>query len=74
MFTFLIMVGFIWLFVQGVSLAFRLTWGVAKVVGSILMVLALPVMGLCALVAGGALLLIPLVMVAIAVAILKACV
>ena len=73
MFTILMLIGFFWLFGKGVSLAFRLTWGVAKIVGSILMFLALPVLGLCALFAGGVMLLVPLAMVGIAVAVLKAC-
>ena len=62
MFTFLALVGFLWLFFQGMSLAFRLTWGAAKIVGSILMALALPIMGLCLLVFGGLMVLVPLVL------------
>lgn len=73
MFTFFALVGFLWLFFQGVSLAFHLTWGVTKVVGSLLMLLALPIMGVCLLVFGGVVVLIPLAMMGIAVAILKAC-
>ena len=74
MFSFLVMIGFFWLFVNGIGLAFRLTWGAAKVIGSLLMALALPILILCVLFAGGVLLLVPLIMVCIAVAILKACV
>lgn len=64
---------FIWLLVKSIGLALRLTWGFAKIVASILMVLALPALILCLLFAGGILLLIPLGMVAIAAGVLKAC-
>ena len=49
MFSFLVMIGFFWLFVNGIGLALRLTWGAAKVVGSLLMALALPVLIVCVL-------------------------
>lgn len=52
----LILVGFIlWLFFKGVGLALRMTWGLAKLIGVVLMTVALPVvfMGL------GVLLLLP---------------
>ena len=70
MFSFLVMIGFFWLFVNGIGLA----WGAAKVIGTLLVALALPILILCVLFAGGVLLLVPLIMVGIAVAILKACV
>ena len=74
MFELLIFVLFVWLTVKAIGLAFRLTWGVAKIVASILMVLALPILILCFVFVGGITLLIPVVMIAIAVGILKACV
>ena len=64
---------FIWLLVKTIGFAFRLTWGVAKIVASILIGLALPVLILCLIFAGGIVLLVPLVMIAIAAGILKAC-
>ena len=64
---------FIWLLVKAVGLAFRLTWGVAKVAASLLIGLALPVLIICLVFVGGVVLLVPLVMVAIAAGILKAC-
>ncbi len=73
MFTVLMLVLFFWLFLKSLGLAFRLTWGAAKLAGGILMFLALPVLGLCAVFAGGLMLIVPLAMVGIAVAILKAC-
>ena len=73
MFELLTIVIFIWLLVKAVGLAFRLTWGVAKVAASILIGLALPVLIICPVLVGGVVLLVPLVMVAIAAGILKAC-
>lgn len=72
MFTFLMLLGFFWLFFKGVGLMLRLTWSFAKVVGGLLMFLALPVLGLCALFAGGILLLVPLALAGVALWILKA--
>ena len=63
---------FLWLLVKTIGFAFRLTWGVAKIAASILIGLALPVLILCLIFAGGIVLLVPLVMIAIAAAILKA--
>ena len=64
---------FLWLLVKTIGFAFRLTWGVAKIAASILIGLALPVLILCLIFAGGIMLLVPLVMIAIAAGILKAC-
>ena len=64
---------FIWLLVKAVGLACKLTWGVAKVAASLLIGLALPVLIICLVFVGGVVLLVPLVMVAIAAGILKAC-
>lgn len=64
---------FIWLLVKTIGFAFRLTWGVAKIAASILIGLALPVLILSLVFAGGIVLLVPLVMIAIAAGILKAC-
>ena len=72
MFELLTLVIFIWLLVKTIGLAFRLTWGVAKIIASILMVLALPVLIICLLFVGGIALLVPVVMIAIAAGILKA--
>ena len=64
---------FIWLLVKAIGFAFKLTWGIAKIAASILIGLAFPVLIFCLLFAGGALLLIPVVMLAVAAGILKAC-
>lgn len=73
MFEILVTVLCIWLFIKGIGLALKLAWGMAKIVATILMVLALPALVLCLLFAGGLLLLLPVALVAIAVGILKAC-
>ena len=73
MFELLTIILFIWLLGKAIGLAFKLTWGVAKVAASILMVIALPVLVLCLLFAGGIALIVPLAIIGIAVGILKAC-
>ena len=73
MFELLTVVIFIWLLVKAAGFAFKLTWGVAKIVAAILIGLALPVLVICLVFAGGIALLVPLGMIAIAVGILKAC-
>ncbi|MBQ7050299.1 MAG: hypothetical protein IJN87_06695, partial [Firmicutes bacterium] len=62
---------FIWLLVKSIGLAFRLTWGAAKIVASILIGLAFPVLIVCFIFVGGVALLVPIIMIAIATAILK---
>ena len=64
---------FIWLLVKGIGLALRLTWGAAKVIASILMALALPLLIVCVVFVGGIALIAPIVVIALAVGILKAC-
>ena len=73
MFELLTVVIFIWLLVKAAGFAFKLTWGVAKITASILIGVALPVLIVCLVFAGGIALLVPLGMIAIAVGILKAC-
>lgn len=73
MFEILVCIVFIWLMVKSIGLAFKLTWGIAKIIASILMVLALPVLILCFLFVGGIALLVPIALIGIAAGILKAC-
>ena len=73
MFELLVIAVFIWLLVKSIGLAFKLTWGVAKVAASILIGLAFPVLIVCFVFIGGIALLVPVVMIAIAAGILKAC-
>ena len=74
MFELLIIAIFLWLLVKAIGLAFKLTWGVAKITASILIGLALPVLIVCFVFVGGIALLVPVAMIAIAVGIVKACV
>ena len=73
MFELLSVVIFVWLLVKAISLAFKLTWGVAKIAASILITLAFPVLMVCLVFVGGIALLVPIAMIAIAAGILKAC-
>ena len=73
MFELLTLVIFVWLMMKALGLVFKLTWGMAKVVASILLGIALPVLIVCMVFAGGIVLLVPVALVGIAVAILKAC-
>ena len=73
MFELLVIVIFIWLLAKSIGLAFKLTWGVAKIAASILIGLAFPVLIVCFVFVGGIALLVPVIMIAIAAGILKAC-
>ena len=74
MFELLVLILFGWLFVKTIGLAFRVTWGLAKVVAIVLFVLVLPTLIGCFLVAGGILLLIPVALIGSAWGVLRACV
>lgn len=73
MFELLVTALFVWLLVKSVGLAFRLTWGVVKIIVGLLMVLALPILAISLLFLGGIVLLIPVAMLGIAIGIMKAC-
>ena len=73
MFELLTIAIFIWLLVKSIGLVFKLTWGVAKIAASILIGLAFPVLIVCFVFVGGFALLVPVIMIAIAAGILKAC-
>ena len=74
MFELLIIAIFIWLLMKTIGLAFKLTWGAAKITASILIGLAFPVLIVCFLFVGGIALLVPVALIAIAAGIMKACV
>ena len=74
MFELLVVAAFLWLFINGLGLTFRVTWGLTKAVAIVLFVLAMPALLGCLLLAGGVLLLIPVALVGIAFGILKAAV
>ena len=73
MFELLTIAIFIWLLVKSIGLTFKLTWSIAKIVASILIGLAFPVLIVCMVFVGGITLLVPIIMIAIAAGILKTC-
>lgn len=73
MFTLLVVFAFIWLFVKSVGLAFHVTWGLAKIVATLLFVVALPLLVVFAVIGSLLPLLVPLALVAAAFGILKNC-
>lgn len=73
MFELLGIILFCWLFVKALGLAVRLAWGATKIAASVLFALAVPVLILCLVFAGGILLMIPIAMVGGALLLLKAC-
>ena len=64
MFELLVLILFVWLSVKAIGLTLRLTWGAAKIVASLLFVAALPLLIVLMLFAGGAILLLPLGLIA----------
>ena len=68
----LVTVLFFWLFFKAIGLAFRVAWGTTKILASLLFAVAVPMLIAGVLFAGGILLLLPLVLVAIAFTLLKA--
>ena len=63
---------FCWLFFKAMGLAFRVAWGTTKIIASLLFAVAIPMLLAGVLFAGGVLLLLPLILVGIAFALLKA--
>jgi hypothetical protein len=74
MLEFLVVIGFCWLLFKGIGLAFRVAWGAAKIIASLLFAVAVPLLIGCLVFAGGFILLLPLALIAIAFGLLKACV
>lgn len=68
----LITVLFCWLFFKAVGLAFKAAWGTAKIIASLLFAVAIPLLVVCLLFAGGVVLLVPVALIAIAFGLLKA--
>lgn len=63
---------FCWFFFKALGLAFRVAWGTTKIIASLLFALAVPLLVVCLLFAGGIALLLPLALVGIAFGLLKA--
>lgn len=70
----LVLILFCWLFFKAVGLVLRMAWGTAKIVASLLFAVAVPLLIVCLLFAGGVFLLLPLVLIGIAFGVVKACV
>lgn len=70
----LITILFVWLFFKVLKLAFKVTWGATKIIASILLGIACPLLVVCLIFVGGAVLLIPVAMIAVALGLLKRCV
>ena len=73
MFEFLVAVLSLCFFFGAVSLAFKITWGAAKITATVLLVLAVPVLILSLIFAGSAVILIPALLSAGDFGILKKC-
>lgn len=71
MLDFLLIVLFICLFFWTIKLLFKLTWGVAKIIAVILLVVSLPTLIGILMVAGGLVLLIPVALLIGAIGIIK---
>lgn len=69
----LMIIAFVWIFFKALGLAFRVAWGTARIVASLLFTLAVPLLVVCVVFAGGIALLLPLALVGIAFGVLKAC-
>lgn len=74
MFEILVTALSVYFFIGAVKLAFRITWDATKIIATVLLSLAVPVLILCLIFAGGAVLLIPVLLIAGAFALLKKCV
>ena len=74
MFELLSVIVFVWLLIKALSLALMLTWGMAKIIAGILIVLTLPMLIVFLLFVGGAILIIPVAMIGIAAGIMKSCI
>lgn len=70
----ILIIAFCWLFFKALGLAFRVAWGTTKFVASALLTIAVPLLFLCMVFAGGLILLVPLLLIALAFGLLKACI
>ena len=62
---------FCWLGFKVLKLLFKVAWGTAKIIASILLVVAVPALVVCLVFAGGVMLLIPLALIALAFGMLR---
>lgn len=68
----IVLILFCWLFFKAAGLAFRAAWGAAKIIASILLAVACPLLVLGLIFAGGIVLLVPVAIIAVAFGLLKA--
>ena len=68
----LLVILFCWLGFKVLKLAFKVTWGVTKILAAVLFVAAVPLLIVCLFFAGGLVLLLPLALIAAAFGLLKA--
>lgn len=68
----ILIIAFCSLFFKAIGLAFRAAWGVTKIVASLLFAVAVPLLIVCLMFAGGLVLLVPIALVALAFGLLKA--
>ena len=73
MFELLVLIAFLWLLIKVIGLAFKVTWGLAKIVAGFLMVFARPLLIVCFVFWSGVALILPIVLLCVAFGILKAC-
>ncbi len=61
----------IFLLVKAISLAFKITWGITKIIATILIVLAIPLFIISLIFVGGFFLLIPVALIGAAIGVIK---
>ena len=71
MLNLLIIALFCWLFFKALGLAFRMVWGAAKIAASVLFAVAVPLLVVCLIFAGGLVLLVPVALMGLAFWLLK---
>ena len=74
MMEFLAVILFCWLFFKAMGLALRMAWGTAKIIASLLFAVAVPLLIICLVFAGGIFLLLPLALIGIAFGLVRACI
>ena len=73
MFEILVTLLSIWLFIGSIKLAFKIAWSTTKIIASVLLAVAAPVLVLCLIFASGAIILLPVALIAGAFGLLKKC-
>ena len=67
----LMVIVFCWLFFKALGLAFRAAWGTAKILASLLLAVAVPLLVICLVFAGGLMVLLPVALIGAAFGLLK---